>query len=298
MLFNRTPGVRAVFFRACVALRQVLAARKQKNVRRVTKAALAALMAWPAGGLLRAADHGPTADYSQIPSVLKVPVSQSLPAATQPQRPLDHARNAIPHMTAATPVSAKAEMRIALPPKLLPRNERYVPRSESRRQIDDPADESQSQPGTQIKPLVRLGTSIAPLTEGDLPANRAEPFFADQGRIMAVDAPNRDWLQYSYYWAATGFYHQPLYFEEVNLERYGHTSCHCLQPVLSGAHFFATIPILPYKMALDHPNECVYTLGHYRPGSCAPWQRHPCRVTPDALFVEGASVAGLILLIP
>ena len=29
-----------------------------------------------------------------------------------------------------------------------------------------------------------------------------------------------------------------------------------------------TLPLLPYKMGLDHPYDCVYTLGHARPGNC------------------------------
>ena len=68
------------------------------------------------------------------------------------------------------------------------------------------------------------------------------------------------------------FCHRPLYFEEINLERYGYGCGWCLQPGASAAHFFGTVPALPYLMTVDCPHECIYTLGHYRPGSCPPWR--------------------------
>lgn len=108
----------------------------------------------------------------------------------------------------------------------------------------------------------------------------------------------REWMPYNYYWQASAFCHQPLYFEEVNLERYGYSACPALQPLLSGAHFFATIPTLPYQVAMDHPRECVYTLGHYRPGSPAPWERHRFRADPEAALFQAGAVVGLIFLIP
>ena len=64
--------------------------------------------------------------------------------------------------------------------------------------------------------------------------------------------------------------HKPLYFEDVQLERYGHMAGPWVQPFVSCADFFLRIPILPYEMGLEPPNECIYALGYYRPGSCAP----------------------------
>ncbi len=78
----------------------------------------------------------------------------------------------------------------------------------------------------------------------------------------------RCWPQVTYMWKASALCHKPLYFEEEALERYGHSCTPCLQPFVSGAHFFLTIPVLPYCMGITPPNECMYALGHYRPGSC------------------------------
>ncbi len=79
----------------------------------------------------------------------------------------------------------------------------------------------------------------------------------------------RDFTLLTFTWKASALCHKPLYFEEVQLERYGHSAGPIAQPVISGAHFFANIAILPYKMGIHPPTECMYALGYYRPGSCA-----------------------------
>ena len=81
---------------------------------------------------------------------------------------------------------------------------------------------------------------------------------------------DRNWESTLFTWKASSLCHKPLYFEEVALERYGHSLNPLMQPIFSGVHFFATIPILPYLMGVYPPNECQYVLGYYRPGDCAP----------------------------
>jgi hypothetical protein len=103
----------------------------------------------------------------------------------------------------------------------------------------------------------------------------------------------RNWCQTNVMWKASGLCHKPLYFEDPHLERYGHEWGPISQPIVSGAHFFGTFFILPYKMGLQTPNECVYALGHYRPGSCAPYMIDPLPFTwRAALFEAGAWVGG------
>ena len=108
----------------------------------------------------------------------------------------------------------------------------------------------------------------------------------------------RSWPQITYLWKASGLCHKPLYFEQVQLERYGHSWGPYLQPLVSGAHFFASVPILPYKMGLKTPNECVYSLGYYRPGSCAPYLLDPVPFTWRAALFEGGFVVGAAAIIP
>ena len=108
----------------------------------------------------------------------------------------------------------------------------------------------------------------------------------------------RQWAETIYTWKASGLCHKPLYFEDVQLERYGHSHGPYTQPLISGAHFFATLPILPYKMGLKTPDECVYALGHYRPGSCAPYFVGGYPFTWRAALFEAGAVAGAAAIIP
>lgn len=108
----------------------------------------------------------------------------------------------------------------------------------------------------------------------------------------------RRWPQITYTWKAAALCHKPLYFEQVQLERYGHSWGPYVQPIMSGAHFFGTIPILPYKMGLKTPTECVYTLGSYRPGSCAPYMIDAMPITWRAILFEAGAATGISFTIP
>lgn len=108
----------------------------------------------------------------------------------------------------------------------------------------------------------------------------------------------RSWEETTFMWKASALCHKPLYFEDVQLERYGHSWGPVVQPVISGAEFFATVPILPYKMGVELPWECVYPLGYYRPGDCSPYMIPPIPVSVRGAVFQGAATAGGILLIP
>ena len=80
----------------------------------------------------------------------------------------------------------------------------------------------------------------------------------------------RHWQAVCFTWTAAASCSKPAYFDEEQLERYGHSARPLVQPFLSAAHFFVTVPLLPYYMGVDPPCECQYTLGYYRPDDCAP----------------------------
>ena len=102
-----------------------------------------------------------------------------------------------------------------------------------------------------------------------------------------------------YMWTAPALSTKAAYFEDVQLERHGHSLvCKPLQPIVSGAKFFATIPLLPYKMGVTPPNECVYTLGHYRADSCAPYMVEPCPISLRGALFQAGAVTGAIFAIP
>jgi hypothetical protein len=147
------------------------------------------------------------------------------------------------------------------------------------------------------KPLSQLSIGVQ-LPQGEVPSDRAAVCWQDLNASTGGLGAARYWARQSYVWDATCFAHRPLYFEEINLERYGY-GCHdCLQPFASAAHFFATVPALPYCMAADCPGECQYTLGHYRPGSCPPWRCHRPPISTRGGISEAGVLTGLIFLIP
>lgn len=108
----------------------------------------------------------------------------------------------------------------------------------------------------------------------------------------------RSWQPSTLTWKATGVCHKPLYFEEPQLERYGHTTGHIQQPLLSGAHFFLNLAALPYNAGINPPWECQYPLGYYRPGSCAPWLVPPVPLSVRGALWEAGAIVGGIALIP
>lgn len=124
------------------------------------------------------------------------------------------------------------------------------------------------------KPIGLLGVNIS-LPKGAVPRNEAQEIVST---IPFAGNMPRPWPSLVYHWEAAATWHQPLYFEEVNAERYGYQCNWVAQPFVSTAHFFGTLPAMPYLMTVNCPRECVYTLGNYRPGSCPPWRRHciPC----------------------
>ena len=142
-----------------------------------------------------------------------------------------------------------------------------------------------------LKSIKDISHDIRPTTiSGELP-----PECAIEGEVFN----GRHFEQTCFMWKASAVSTQAAYFEDVQLERYGHTIvCPALQPIVSGARFFATVPILPYKMGVTPPKECVYTLGHYKAGNCAPYMVEPFPISPRGALFQAGAVAGGILAIP
>ncbi|MDR3234273.1 MAG: hypothetical protein LBT46_11535 [Planctomycetaceae bacterium] len=101
-----------------------------------------------------------------------------------------------------------------------------------------------------------------------------------------------------YQWKASNLCTKAAYFEDVQLDRYGHSSCPAMEPIISGAKFFATVPLLPYYAGVMPPNECVYTLGHYRVGNCSPYMIQPFPISFRGALFEAGAVGGAIAILP
>lgn len=93
------------------------------------------------------------------------------------------------------------------------------------------------------------------------------------------------------------FRHQPLYFEDPNMERCG-ASNGCLTELTSIAHFATRIPLLPYLMTSIPPHDSVPALRDC-PTGC---QFGPAAYIPEptvkAVVVQAAAITGFIFLIP
>lgn len=95
------------------------------------------------------------------------------------------------------------------------------------------------------------------------------------------------------------FCHEPLYFEDANLERMGCRRHAWIQPISSAALFFGTIPILPYKMGVAGPTKCVPATKFLGPCQRYPW--HVNSLPPPSwrgAAVQAAAVTGVIFVVP
>ena len=140
--------------------------------------------------------------------------------------------------------------------------------------------------------------SIHELSEGDLAYISKNWGLPQECLLPQVAYTPRNWQTTVVTWKASNLCHKPLYFQEVNLERYGHTAGPILQPVVSSAHFFANIAVIPYKMGVHSPKECQYALGYYRPGNCAPWIVPPVPISARGAVAQAAVVTAGFWLIP
>ncbi len=140
--------------------------------------------------------------------------------------------------------------------------------------------------------------SINRLSEADLVYIAENWGLPTECLIEQVAYQPRAWTRTLMTWKASNLCHKPLYFEEVNLERYGHTAGPFLQPVVSSAHFFVNIAVMPYKMGIHPPSECQYALGYYRPGNCAPWIVPPVPISLRGGLTQAAAMTGAFWLVP
>ncbi len=136
--------------------------------------------------------------------------------------------------------------------------------------------------------LMDVGTGLVP----------ASTPFGEQFRVGLPTGMERGVSYKPVHWKPSLVCHYPLYFEDPMLERHGHNRWGCLQPLAAGAKFFGNIPLLPYRATLQPRRECVYALGSYRAGSCAPLLRDQLPYDRNAMVVEALANAGFFWGMP
>lgn len=152
--------------------------------------------------------------------------------------------------------------------------------------------------GDDYRPIYDLNVSIAPQLRDEegkllqLPTNYGAAWLQEVGSLHQPIGESRPWALQSVQYAASGFVHRPLYFEEINLERYGHNFGPCIQPFVSAGAFFGRAPLLPYMMVADPPHDYQYSLGYYRPGDCVPFRHQHLPWSTKGALVQAGLVTG------
>lgn len=150
--------------------------------------------------------------------------------------------------------------------------------------------------GNEFKPITQVSLNIAPAS-GELPPDRAAESFDQIEPRHHSQLISRNVNAHTVYWQASLLNHQPLYFEDVNLERHGF-SFGIWQPLVSGIKFASVVPALPYLVAAQPPQTTRYTLGETRPGNHACYVHEFPPLNTDAALIEAGVITGLFFLIP
>ena len=116
--------------------------------------------------------------------------------------------------------------------------------------------------------------------------------------LPAFEGEERNFIDIEYCWDAPNLFHAPLYFEDVGLERYGHTYCEPFQSIASAAKFGVQFAGLPYQMALAPVHKREYPLGYYRAGDPAPYKCYQIPWNAEAAFKAAYVYTGLSFITP
>jgi hypothetical protein len=233
------------------------------------------------------------------------PLPDEMPGETQPR---DADTPAFPGDDPATPSEPREPGRLDMPEsQRLPPGVTDDPTPGSPLEGLTPPDESPA----EADPKQDCDTAIARFRADRLNATKSRtileirpdregqvPFECTLAQSQFAIDTGRDWPVTTYTWKASALCYKPLYFEQAHMERHGHSWGPVLDPVISGAHFFATLPVLPYKMGVETPCECIYPLGHYRPGSCAPRYIEPVPLSIRGALFEAGAISGLSGILP
>ncbi len=241
----------------------------------------------PSGRLLRAPalTTAPFVAESSLDSRLGERIAAAFAALTGPS---DQSLLAQQPMVVRQPPNASSGPETV---QSLPLPTQTIPQGPATADAEPPTDDDEI-----FRPIQQLSVDIAP-GKGELPQNRAAIRFAKAGEQVHVTGFSRSEPETHFEWDAPALCHRPLFFEDVNLERHGYHVKY-FQPLLSAAHFFSRVPALPYLTASQRSRVCNYTLGHYRPGSYAPYVWYYPQPSLTGTAIEGAVVTGLILAIP
>jgi len=163
------------------------------------------------------------------------------------------------------------------------------------------------QPITKIQPYQNYSPSAA--AEGKVRYDYICPQPGFIPKDQQVSCPNmqslpqqgstdRNFATMQYCWVPTNVFHNPLYFEDPALERYGQQYPYGVQPFVSLGRFGIQFLGLPYQMAIDPVHREIYALGYDRPGDNTPLLEYRIPFNAKAAVVAGGVYTGFAFLIP
>ncbi len=195
--------------------------------------------------------------------------------ADQPEESSSDAAAILPNSGKAAVVTVSATNSAAAQ-EAAEKSTRFVARPLSAIRLDS-ANKPLSRTGELLKaPAVESAVSDLPVEEHYTPApwNRAHP---DRNTFA--------------------FRHNPLYFEDPNLERCGHSAGYLTEAV-NIAHFAGRIPIVPYMMGANPPCECVRALPDCPTCHSFGTDAYVPEPTLRAIATQAAATTGFIFLVP
>lgn len=155
----------------------------------------------------------------------------------------------------------------------------------------------------ELKPVrsieIRKAVEVPPLAEMDNPQLREPADLA--GAMLRKRTPFKFWPVYRDPWVANrdsfAFHHNPLWFEDPNLERCGRGTGH-FSSVCSFLQFNTNIAFLPYRMTAEPWHSCVRTLP-----DCTVCEKFGCDAylppwSWRAAAVQAGCIVGFIYAIP
>ncbi|WP_442505361.1 hypothetical protein SH528x_004147 [Novipirellula sp. SH528] len=142
-----------------------------------------------------------------------------------------------------------------------------------------------------MKPIAGIDVQ-GPAPSGRVPVNQAAKHRELSSMVIMatgsiVPQPDR---------YTAGFSHQPLYFEQPNLERCGN-HYGCLQNAVSGMEFLYNVKTLPYHLAATPAGQCVSSPGDCQSCEVMPKRINPFPLEPRGVALQAAAVAGFVLLL-
>lgn len=264
------------------------------------------------------ADPPPYRPFPGEPVPVPAP-AQVIPVPVPYERDLETAHESGPADTTAPPVTERSpdladetgELPSGETPDLLipPKPEWSQPRIRVAQQLPAMPLPSDDERATIFRPIASIQPDYDYSPTGTEPHQYLcpqPPGVPDDRRMRCPDvrplpgtgSVERDFAPLNFQWCASNLYHNPLYFEDVSLERYGHAYPPLVQPAASLAKFGLHVIGLPYQMAMHPVWHEHYALGYYLPGDPAPTLHYRVPLNQKAIVAAAGVYTGLVFIFP